>query len=165
MGKVYEIRGCDDWMSAEERERIGCLHLAISALLFVLVALLCVVFGGCRSVEYVSVPEVRTDTVLISKSQRDSIWLHDSVWVSEKVKGDTVYVALEKWHTKYVEKFRTDTLYEHRTDSVGVPYPVEVKVERALSWWQKVRMWIGSAVLGVLGVIGVMGVLRVMGKL
>ena len=126
----------------------GCLEAFILFIVFLLLVLL---FGGCKSVKYVSFPEVRTDTVLITKQQRDSIWLHDSVYVHEWAKGDTVYVELSKWHTKYVERLRTDTLYEHSVDSVGVPYPIEVKVEKALNWWQRLRLNAGTIALILLG--------------
>lgn len=122
----------------------GCLEAFI---LFVTFLLLMLLFASCRSVKYVTVPDVHTDTVLITKQQRDSIWLHDSVYVHEWSKNDTVYVELSKWHTKYIERLRTDTLYEHRVDSVGVPYPVEVKVEKELNWWQKFRMKVGGFAL------------------
>ena len=105
---------------------------------------------GCKTTKYVYVPEVRTDTLVITKQQRDSIWMHDSIYVSEKQKGDTIYLQLERWHTKYVEKELHDTIYQSKTDSVAVPYPVEVKVEKALSWWQKTRIHLGEVMLGLL---------------
>lgn len=110
--------------------------------------LLTILVAGCKTkTVVVTVPEVRTDTTYITKQQRDSIWLHDSIYVSEKQKDDTIYLYQERWHTKYIEKLRTDTIYEHKVDSVGVPYPVEVKVEKQLNWWQKTRMNVGTIAL------------------
>ena len=110
--------------------------------------LLTILVAGCKTkTVVVTVPEVRTDTTYITKQQRDSIWLHDSIYVSEKQKDDTIYLYQERWHTKYIEKLRTDTIYEHKVDSVGVPYPVEVKVEKSLNWWQKTRMNVGTIAL------------------
>lgn len=110
--------------------------------------LLTILVAGCKTkTVVVTVPEVRTDTTYITKQQRDSIWLHDSIYVSEKQKDDTIFLYQEKWHTKYIEKLRTDTIYEHKVDSVGVPYPVEVKVEKQLNWWQKTRMNVGTIAL------------------
>lgn len=102
-------------------------------------AVLSAVLTGCKT-KYVAVIQTRTDTLRIVNHQRDSIWLHDSVMVSEK--GDTV--RIEKWHTKYVEKQVHDTLYQSKTDSIQQPYPVEVKVPRELSWWQKTQMYFGD---------------------
>ena len=122
--------------------------------LIILVALLLV---GCKTKErVVTVEKVRTDTTYITKHQRDSVWLHDSIHVTEK--GDTI--RIEKWHTKYVEKATHDTLYQHKTDSVPVPYPVEKLVERELSWWQQTRIHLGEALLALAGIAVVVFVIR-----
>lgn len=96
-----------------------------------------------------TVPEVRIDTVIITKSQRDSIWLHDSTHVSEKMKGDTVWLVVTEWHTKYVEKFLHDTIYIATHDTIQTPYPVEVikEVEKDLSLRERVQMGVGKVVM------------------
>ena len=107
------------------------------------VAVLLAVLTGCRQVEYVTIEKVRTDTTYITKWQRDSIWLHDSIRVKEN--GDSIII--ERWHTKYVEKLLHDTLYQSKTDSVPVPYPVTQYVEKQLTWWQRTQMYAGDLVL------------------
>ena len=105
------------------------------------------VLSGCKTrTVVVTVPKVRTDTLIITKSQRDSIWLHDSVYVSEKTENDTVWLEVKKWHTKYIETRTRDTIYIATHDTIPQPYPVEVikKVERDLTWWQKTKMWVGG---------------------
>lgn len=101
----------------------------------------------------ITVPKVRTDTLIITKAKRDSIWLHDSVYVSEKQAGDTVWLEVSKWHTKYYERIVHDTTYIATHDTIPQPYPVEVikVVDKELSWWQKVRMFAGSLMLAMLG--------------
>ena len=122
--------------------------------LIILVALLLV---GCKTKErVVTVEKVRNDTTYITKHQRDSVWLHDSIHVTEK--GDTI--KIEKWHTKYIEKATHDTLYQHKTDSVPVPYPVEKLVERELTWWQQTRMHLGEVLLALAGIAVVVFVIR-----
>ena len=126
--------------------------------LVILVALLLV---GCKTKErVVTVEKVRTDTTYITKHQRDSVWLHDSIHVKEELKGDTILLTTIKWHTKYVEKATHDTLYQHKTDTVPVPYPVEKLVERELSWWQQTRMHLGEALLALVGIAVVVFVLK-----
>lgn len=105
------------------------------------ILILALIFTSCTTTRVVE--RVRTDTLMITKLQRDSIWLHDSTIV--KVKGDTVEV--EKWHTKYVEKAVYDTIYKSKTDSIPVPVPVEKKVEKQLSGWQNFRLWMGNIAL------------------
>ena len=122
--------------------------------LVILVALLLV---GCKTKEkVVTVEKVRNDTTYITKHQRDSVWLHDSIHVTEK--GDTI--RIERWHTKYVEKATHDTLYQHKTDSVPVPYPVEKLVERELTWWQQTRIHLGEALLALAGIAVAVFVIR-----
>lgn len=122
--------------------------------LVILVALLLV---GCKTKEkVVTVEKVRTDTTYITKHQRDSVWLHDSIHVTEK--GDTI--RIERWHTKYVEKATHDTLYQATHDTIPQPYPVEKLVERELSWWQQTRMHLGEALLALAGIAVVVFVIR-----
>ena len=128
---------------------------------FCLVILVAVLMAGCKTKErVVTVEKVRTDTTYITKHQRDSVWLHDSIYVKEELKGDTILLTTIKWHTKYVERATHDTLYQHKTDSVPVPYPVEKLVERKLSWWQQTRMHLGEALLAIAGIAVVVFVVR-----
>ena len=117
---------------------------------FAMVAVL--LLQGCRTPAPTIVERVRTDTAYVSKIQRDSVWLHDSVMVERWLRGDTVFEFRDRWHVKYVERLRTDTVYRARVDSVPVPYEVEKLVERQLTWWQRLRLGIGSAVL--IGLVG-----------
>ena len=124
---------------------------------FCLVILVALLLVGCKTKErVVTVEKVRTDTTYITKHQRDSVWLHDSIHVTEK--GDTI--RIERWHTKYIEKATHDTLYQHKTDSVPVPYPVEKLVERELTWWQQTRMHLGEALLALAGIAVVVFVIK-----
>lgn len=111
---------------------------------------------ACSSTKVVTVERVRTDTVKTVRNVRDSIYLHDSIHVTEK--GDTV--TIERWHTRYQDRLLLDTIYESRTDSVPVPYPVEKLVERQLSWWQHTQMYAGDVLLLLLLGGAVYGVLR-----
>ena len=116
-----------------------------------LILMICLHLCGCKQIEYVTVEKVRTDTTYVTKWQRDSVWLHDSVLVREK--GDTVMV--EKWHTKYVETVRIDTTYLATHDTIPQPYPVIKEVPTELNWWQRLRLWIGN--LGLLAILAAVG--------
>lgn len=124
---------------------------------FCLVILVALLLVGCKTKEkVVTVEKVRNDTTYITKHQRDSVWLHDSIHVTEK--GDTI--RIERWHTKYVEKATHDTLYQATHDTIPQPYPVEKLVERELSWWQQTRMHLGEALLALAGIAVVVFVVR-----
>ena len=92
------------------------IPLGILAAVAVLALLMC----SCKSIEYVPVIEHHTDSVYLTKVQRDSVYSHDSVYIKEK--GDTVLI--ERWHTKYIEKQVHDTTYISKHDSIPVPYEV-----------------------------------------
>ena len=128
-------------------ERIKDFIRIEATLVVIIILLTCLSLCGCTKTEYITVEKVRTDTTYITKHQRDSIWLHDSVMVSEK--GDTV--KIEKWHTKYVSKEVHDTLYQATHDTIPQPYPVTEYVEKKLSTWQVVLMTIGT--LTLMGII------------
>jgi hypothetical protein len=107
---------------------------------------------GCKTQErIVQVETARTDTTFITRQQRDSIWLHDSVFVREKMSGDTLYLLRDRWRTKFVERTQHDTIYISSHDTIPRPYPVEVEVEKPLSWWQRFRLHLGTTILLVLG--------------
>ena len=125
-------------------------------LIGIIAAILLLAFCSCTTTEYVTVERVRTDTTYITKHQRDSIWLHDSVFVKEWTAGDTVYRDRIQWHTKYVEKQVHDTIYQHRVDSVPQPYPYTIYKDREFTTMQVVLMTIGGlAIMALLVFIAV----------
>lgn len=104
----------------------------------ILITALC----SCRSVKYVPVETVRTDSIYINQVRRDSIYRHDSIYIRDK--GDTVWV--EKYKYLFVDKLRHDTLYLSRTDSIRVPYPVEKELNR----WQQMKLELGGWAFGII---------------
>ena len=131
---------------------IGCFSYIIGILVGLMAAVL---LAGCTTTKYVPVPEVHHDTVRITQQQRDSIYLHDSIYVQTLTRGDTVYLTTDRWHTLYRDRWSHDTLYQSRTDTIAKPYPVEVEVPADLTWWQRLRIDIADIVLGLLAIAGV----------
>ena len=143
----------------------NCIELFYSLATIVVIAflfvLLCISLGSCSpKVVTVPVEKVRIDTLKETKWQKDSVWLHDSVYVHAK--GDTVLI--EKWHTRWADRLLIDTIYQHRVDSVPMPYPVEKEVPAELSWWQKLRMRMGEMMLMLLIAALLYGVYRIKKK-
>ena len=131
-------------------DKRGCIGVVLYMLIVFVVGLMLIALGACRSVQYVPVETIKHDSIYITQHQRDSIYLHDSIFHKEK--GDTILI--EKWHTKYIEKQVHDTLIQIERDTSPQPYPYEVEVPARLSWWQKTRMHIGEVTLIVLMAIG-----------
>lgn len=112
-------------------------------LIGIIITILMLAFCSCKSVEYVPVIEHKTDTLIQTKVQHDSIHVKDSTIVEMR---DSI-IKIEHWHMKYVKKLVRDTLYQSKTDSIPVPYPVTKYVEKKLSTWQVVLMTIGGLAL------------------
>ena len=123
-------------MTDDEKNRYICVVIG-----WVLIAVLAVMCIGCKSVQYVPVETVRTDTCYVSKVRTDSVIVRDSVVIDRA--GGTIKVTAWKWRERYV--LQHDTIYRNRTDSVAVPYPVE----RRLSRWEKAKQDIGGIAMGV----------------
>ena len=111
---------------------------------------------SCTTTKVVTVEKVKTDTTYITKQQRDSIWLHDSIHVTER--GDTI--RIERWHTKYVEREVHDTLYRAKTDSIPVPYEVVKEVPRQKSWFERTMFSVGIIALMALALFLAMKIKR-----
>ena len=95
-------------------------------LIFLVILAFMIMICGCSSTK--TIPTAH-DTVYINNTQyqdryvHDSIWQHDSVYFT--IAGDTVW--MEKWHTKYIEHIKYDSVEVHDTNYVSKEVPVEVE--------------------------------------
>ena len=98
-------------------------------------------FCACGTIQYVPIETTRTE--YRDNYLRDSIYLHDSIFVKEK--GDTLIV--EKYSYLYRDKIIRDSIF--KTDTIRVPYPVEVikEVKKPLTGWQNFQVWSGRIAL------------------
>lgn len=131
----YWLHGYDPYKGMSENQclKAGCLQALGFIGAGIVVLLLCLLTGSCTTTKFVPVIEHHTDTLMKYRSIRDSIYVHDSIHVREK--GDTVTV--ERWHTRWRDRWHSDTVYVSRRDSVPVPYEVvkEVERQRTTSEW------------------------------
>ena len=116
---------------------IRTTEMLFRILLWAVVVTACCALFSCRTVQYV--PVVRIEEREKLKIERDSIHVHDSVYIY--LQGDTVYE--ERWKTIYKEVFRTDTFFITKTDSINHI----VEVEKKLTKWQQTKMDVGAGVL------------------
>ena len=127
------------WLKIKDMDRVRVLILGLLSV---------VLLAGCTTTRYVPVPSVSVDSVYVDRWLRDSIYLHDSVYVHQWHERDTTWVEKVTVHTRYRDRWRVDTILIHRRDSV--PYPVEVTkevVRYQLRWWQKPLVWLGGLTL------------------
>lgn len=114
---------------------IRTTEMLFRILLWAVVVTACCALFSCRTY----VPVVRIEEREKLKIERDSIHVHDSVYIY--LQGDTVYE--ERWKTIYKEVFRTDTFFITKTDSINHI----VEVEKKLTKWQQTKMDVGAGVL------------------
>lgn len=117
-----------------------------SRLSLLLAALLLI---SCKSVEYVPVETVKTETVYRSDTVRTS----DSVLISAIdtviIRGDTV--AKVQWRTRDVVR----NIYKTKTDTIARIECMEVP--KMIEWeptaWQRIRLFAGDITLIMLGAL------------
>ena len=102
----------------------------VSVLLAIIV--LC---AGC-SQKIIDRVVIQRDTTTVH--HRDTTYRRDSIYIREYMKGDTVYV--DRYRDRYVFRDRWRDSVTVKVDSVAVERIKEVKVEKPLSWSQKVRI-------------------------
>lgn len=128
----------------------------VKRLLFLIIPYIILsLLAGCKSVQYVPVETVRTDSIYVDRYQRDSIYQRDSVFVNRWTAGDTIYQDKVVWKYVYRDKVKYDTVAILRSDTINVPYPVECK----LSKWEQLKLNVGGWAISIIIII----VLIVMG--
>lgn len=114
------------WLKNKYMDRVRVLILGLLSV---------VLLVGCTTTRYVPVTSVSVDSVYVDRWLRDSVYLHDSVFVNQWTQGDTVYVDKVVTKYKYKDRWRQDTVAVVRADSVQVPYPVE----KQLTKWEEFK--------------------------
>lgn len=118
----------------------------VKRLLFLIIPYIILsLLAGCKSVQYVPVETVRTDSVYVDRYLRDSIYQRDSVYINRWTAGDTVYQDKIVYKYIYRDKVKYDTVAILRSDSVRVPYTIERKRTK----WEQIRLDVGGWAIGV----------------
>lgn len=139
----------DAWMkhlSKEDQAKYGCFQASAIFIGFLIAMVICALCS-CSTTKYV--PEYHTDTLRLTRNIRDSIYVHDSTYVREA--GDTILI--EKWHTRWRDRWNTDTIYQSKHDSIPVPYEVTKEVPADLTWWQQTRLYMANIMIGLLAIV------------
>ena len=112
------------------------LNWPIIVCLLLWVAVLVLLLSSCSRSVYVPVETVRVDTFVKTAVRVDSVRLTDSVYVSERTVGDTVYVVKTRTQWRDRLQLRVDTVYRSQTDTITkvVEVVVEKKAKRRKMW-------------------------------
>lgn len=120
----------------------GCFALLI---LYAIVAICICLLAMCSCTTKRQLTErivVKTDTTSLNHVERDSIYLRDSIYISERTQGDTVYLTREHWTTAYKERVKTDTIYRAIRDTIY--QTKEITKEKARTPWENTFITIGG---------------------
>ena len=124
-----------------------CISRLWSPILILMLALS--VLPSCRSVEAInsnlSTLDIRHST------HTDTVVVHDSVFVSERQRGDTVYLTRTEWRDRWHTRVERDTVVDVRVEKEVVQLPPEryvPKFYKRCTW----ALWIIVALaIGLLG--------------
>ena len=82
--------------------------------------------ASCSSTKSMPVVQNNDTTSFIQRSAKiDTIYLHDSVFVSEKQRGDTVYLTRVEWRDRWRTRVERDTVVDMRVEKEVVQLPPE----------------------------------------
>ena len=121
------------------------LYLGSVVLIVAIVAAL----SGCTTKKMVVekpvvVEKTHHDTIMQTRLMVDTCILSDSVVVTEQ--------GTDRWHTRYLLRYRIDTVYKVRVDSIPkittITKEITRQVPRQRKWWETALMILGGACLG-----------------
>ena len=124
----------------------GLLYLGSIVLIAAIVAAL----SGCTTTKRmvvekpVVVEKVRHDTIMQTRLKVDTCIMKDSVVVTEQ--------GTDRWHTRYLLRYRIDTVYKVRVDSIPkittITKEITKQVPAKRKWWETALMVMGGACVG-----------------
>ena len=137
-----------------------------------IIIMVCLAMCGCKHMEYVPVVQTNTEHHWHTDSvkEKDSTYHEKTTTIMQLDSaamakyGIQLKAAERAWLVKTEELQRQIERLEAMSfqrdsvnDSIPKPYPVEVikEVPAELSWWQKLRLWIGN--IGLLAILAVGG--------
>lgn len=132
----------DEWPDLKNALIAHVTRLAITIALCLLTDW---ILSSCKQVEYIPVVSTEHDSIYISKVQRDSIWVHDSI--SLEAPTSEAPATVVKWHTEYRYKIVTDTVRVIETDTI-IRYESKASNEQpaSINWW-KAFAWIFTIII------------------
>lgn len=116
----------------------------VAAFLLVALGVALILAASCspRIIEHTT---VQRDTVYRVRTDSVAVLQRDSVFIRER--GDTVFIYKER--LRYRDRVKVDTVRLVKVDSLTVERVKEVKVEKPLSWGQRLKLRLFWGLLAV----------------
>ena len=116
----------------------------------VLIAAIVAALSGCTTPKKVVVEKpvvvekTRHDTIMQTRLRVDTCIMKDSVVVTQ--------LGTDRWHTRYLLRYRIDTVYKVRVDSIPkittITKEITKQVPTQRKWWETALMVLGGACVG-----------------
>lgn len=116
----------------------------------ILIAAVVAALSGCTTPKKVVVEKpvvvekVHHDTIMQTRLKVDTCIIRDSVVVTEQ--------GTDRWHTRYLLRYRIDTVYKVRVDSIPKITTITKEITRQVptqrKWWETALMILGGACVG-----------------
>ena len=152
-------------MEAQLKRNKDGLPLLIFLIIVLALSVLSFMLSGCKT-KYI------TTEVPVIVHERDSFYkvntlqVHDTLMMRDSVyhyvKGDTTII--ERWHQlqaiNHISKVDTVTQIQYQEVPVTITKTETVEVEKKLSWWQKLCIFLGKIGLGISGIWGIWKIIK-----
>ena len=120
-----------------KEQKLTLKQLLVGLVLGLIACALITMCAGCTTIREVEVVKTRTDTLIQTKVQRDSIYVekHDSIVLHTN--GDTV--TIDRWHyrERWRDRVKTDTVYRSKTDTLLITKTITK--EQPQAWWLRLK--------------------------
>ena len=124
-------------------KRLSLKSLTLLLALSMVIAILAL--PSCKSLEVVSSSEVQE----VQKCRSvDTVLLHDSVFIQERTKGDTVYLTRTEWRDRWRIREVHDTIRDTQYITQTIEHPPEKYVPKFYKWCTGLLWAIGLLTIG-----------------
>ena len=90
---------------------------------------------SCRSLDVPRIAQMDTDRHESHLLQRiDTIYRHDSIYIREVQRGDTVYLTRVEWRDRWRTRVERDTVVDVRVEKEVVQLPPERYIPKFYRW-------------------------------
>ena len=107
----------------------------------------CLMSTSCKSVNPCLSTIHRDSVAYIIHQTIDTIVMHDSVYVREVQRGDTVYLTRTEWRDRWRTRVERDTVVDVRVEKEVVQLPPERYVPKFYKWCTGLLMAIIAGVI------------------
>ena len=87
-------------------------------------------------------------TFVHEKASIDTIYLRESVFISERQRGDTVYLTRTEWRDRWRTRIERDTVVDVRVEKEVVQLPPERYIPKFYKWCTGLLFAIGLLAMG-----------------